>query len=272
MQENNTLRFRGLNEETRTAGPGIRLEYFTKGCHRGITSPCEGCFNEDTWSFDGLFKAFTVDELVDNILFKATTKNVTFCGGEPILQGKLLVEVVKKVKAIDPDFHFVLYTSYDYEQLLKNKRLSVKTNTSKHSSNTIETIREYSHNTQVVSIVSRDGKESISYLHNILNKKDLITILDVFDLVVDGDYRHELRLTNHETMHTGGFIGSSNQKVIYDYDAKKNELLYYPSALYPYVEGVLEKDQLFCKYCLTATTNHITELCTSCEKEKDKHE
>ena len=174
------------------SGPGVRLEYFTKGCHRGITSPCEGCFNEDTWSFDGLFKAFTVDELVDNILFKATTKNVTFCGGEPILQGKLLVEVVKKVKAIDPDFHFVLYTSYDYQKLLKNKRLSVKTSTKKHSQNTIDTLKDYSYNTQVISISSKDSIQHFTYLHNILNKKDLLAILDNFDLVVDGDYRHEI--------------------------------------------------------------------------------
>lgn len=270
MQEKNILRFRGLNENTRTAGPGVRLEYFTKGCHRGITSPCEGCFNEDTWSFDGLFKAFTVDELVDNILFKATTKNVTFCGGEPILQGKLLVEVVKKVKAIDPDFHFVLYTSYDYQKLLKNKRLSVKTSTKKHSQNTIDTLKDYSYNTQVISISSKDSIQHFTYLHNILNKKDLLAILDNFDLVVDGDYRHELRLTNHETMHTGGFIGSSNQKVIYGYDPKTYEILYYPSASYPYVDGVLEKGQLFCDRCLTPTTNHKTALCASCEKESEK--
>lgn len=255
------LRFRGLNEETRTAGPGVRLEYFTKGCHRGITSPCPGCFNEDTWSFDGPFKEFTVDELVENILFKSTTNNITFCGGEPILQARLLLQVVKKLKKINPKFHFVLYTSYNYKRLMQLGKLDITTNSKDHSPNTIQTLKEYSYNTRVVNFSSGEDEKFV-YSHQILDKKTILDIIDTFDLVVDGEYRHELRLTNHKTMHSGGFIGSSNQKVIYG--RNKDKLLYYKSEDYPYVDGVLNKDEIFCKNCLSPTKNYKEELCNEC--------
>jgi len=75
------IKFIGVTKDARTAGPGKRLELFTKGCIRGVVSPCEGCFNKSTWTFEGKFRKLTVEELTRILYQDAWNKQVTSCGG-----------------------------------------------------------------------------------------------------------------------------------------------------------------------------------------------
>ncbi|OXB94862.1 4Fe-4S cluster-binding domain-containing protein [Parageobacillus galactosidasius] len=197
------LRFIGVTKDATTAGPGKRLELFTKGCIRGVISPCEGCFNETTWAFEGPYREMTVDECVEMIDRDAWNRQVTFCGGEPILQAKAITKVAKKLKEIDPTFHIILYTAYKVDTLMK---YGLKfTWIPKYGDAMRNHLMDYSyaysremHRTQFIILTPNDVKELMEYV----------------DWIIDGDYQADKRLTTHETMHDGWFIGSSNQRIV----------------------------------------------------------
>lgn len=234
----NVLRFIGINKDARTAGPGRRLELFTKGCIRGVVSPCKHCFNEATWTFEGKFKEYKVKDLVEMIARDSWNRQVTFCGGEPMLQARNIMKVAKKLKKIDPTFHIIMYTMYKLDVLLEHG-LSFTWYKDRHGDAMFDHLLGYSRGYSIIRIAADDKKEksfidlTMSDLKptivkfQILSKEDVRKLLKYIDIIVDGEYKHELRMTTHETMHDGGFIGSSNQRVIFCKDTLlSNKLIY----------------------------------------------
>ncbi|MDP3387411.1 MAG: pyruvate formate-lyase-activating protein [Eubacteriales bacterium] len=79
-------------------GPGLRIIFFLQGC----PLRCLYCHNPDTWQLD---KGTLIDDeaIVGKALrYKPYFKNnggVTFSGGEPLLQAKELVDILKTLKA-----------------------------------------------------------------------------------------------------------------------------------------------------------------------------
>lgn len=262
------LRFIGITKDARTAGPGKRLELFTKGCIRGVVSPCEGCFNQITWSFEGEYKEFTVDELIELINRDAWNRQVTFCGGEPILQAKNLALVAKKLKEIDSTFHFVMYTMYKLDVLMKYglKFTWVK---DKHEEAMLHQLLDYA---SQYTIKERDEfKRPIRVNMTLLTPEEVKEVMRHIDYIVDGEYKHELRLTTAEFMHDGGFIGSSNQRVIFASETMQlsngDKLLYIPSD--QYMEQYAQHSH--CKACGHIVKHH--EFCNHlCEKRFNKRE
>ena len=43
------MRYAGLIKNDFTAAPGVSVSFFTQGCPHH----CPGCFNKDTWDFEG---------------------------------------------------------------------------------------------------------------------------------------------------------------------------------------------------------------------------
>lgn len=101
-------------------GPGIRTVIFMQGCKLR----CIFCHNPETWS--GKYNLeITSDELLKRILkyknYYGNNGGVTFSGGEPLLQPKFLIAILKRLK--DFGIHTCLDTSgcgigY-YEEILK---------------------------------------------------------------------------------------------------------------------------------------------------------
>jgi organic radical activating enzyme len=210
------LRLIGVNKDSLTAGPGKRLELFTKGCIRGVLSPCEGCFNESTWTFEGLSREVTVDECVDMIQRDAWNRQVTFCGGEPILQAKAITQIAKKLKSIDTDFHIILYTAYKMDTLMKYGLRF--TWIPRYGEAMRDHLMDYAH-------AYEEKGDRIQFV--ILTPDDVRELMKYVDWIIDGDYRQEQRMTTHETMHEGWFIGSSNQRIILcEYTLQHGSLLY----------------------------------------------
>lgn len=246
------LRFMGVNKDTTTAGPGKRLELFTKGCIRGVIAPCQGCFNESTWTFEGQFRGLTVDEVVDICVADAWNRQVTFCGGEPILQAKALAKVAKRLKEIDPTFHFVMYTAYKLDTLMK---YGLKfTWLSKHGQGMYESLKEFSDSYTV-------RKTSVEF--TILTPEDVHELMQYIDLIVDGDYQMDKRLTTSQYMHDGWFVGSSNQRVIFaPASANIGELLYLPADKY----NEQRSQTKHCKCCgheLVNKTDYCNKTCSA---------
>ncbi|WP_430809715.1 MULTISPECIES: pyruvate formate-lyase-activating protein [unclassified Carboxylicivirga] len=89
-------------------GPGIRLVIFLQGCN----FKCLYCANADTITAKGGSET-TVEELVsmanNQKAFFGKKGGVTFSGGEPLLQAKQLVPVVKALK--EAGFHICIDTN-----------------------------------------------------------------------------------------------------------------------------------------------------------------
>lgn len=224
------LRFMGVNRDTQTAGPGKRLEFFTKGCIRGVVSPCQGCFNESTWTFAGQFRGMTTEEVVNICKETSWNRQVTFCGGEPILQAKMLTDVAKQLKEIDPTFHFVMYTAYKLDTLMKYglKFTWVK---KKHGEAMINQLLDYCADAKPLEY-DKSG-DAIKMEITILQPGDVHNLMRYIDLIVDGDYQMDKRLTTSKYMHEGWFIGSSNQRVINaPLSIQSDELIYIGAAEY----------------------------------------
>lgn len=89
-------------------GPGVRVVVFLQGC----PLRCIYCHNPEAWEFNKNLE-FTSEELVRRILkyknYFEKNGGVTFSGGEPLYQGKFLLETLKLCKQLN--IHTCLDTS-----------------------------------------------------------------------------------------------------------------------------------------------------------------
>jgi pyruvate formate lyase activating enzyme len=79
-------------------GPGIRFVVFMQGC----PLRCQYCHNPDTWKIDA-GKVVSAKTLLDEILkytsfMKFSKGGVTFSGGEPLVQKKALLPLLRELK------------------------------------------------------------------------------------------------------------------------------------------------------------------------------
>lgn len=82
-------------------GPGLRLVVFLQGCN----FRCLYCANPDTIDLKGESKETSADEIVRMAMnqrpFFGKKGGVTFSGGEPTAQAKVLIPLVKRLKELD---------------------------------------------------------------------------------------------------------------------------------------------------------------------------
>ncbi len=104
------LRIAGTVNDSIVDGPGIRFTIFTQGCPHN----CKGCHNPQTHSFDGGEIADT-EELLAKIRSNPLLDGVTFSGGEPFCQAKVLAALGRQIHEIG--LNIITYTGYTFEQL-----------------------------------------------------------------------------------------------------------------------------------------------------------
>lgn len=81
-----------LEHDSIVNGPGLRAVLWTQGCRQA----CPGCQNPETWTEDPSVGATVTIEKVKEELRKLKGQSgITFCGGEPMLQCKALLEIAK---------------------------------------------------------------------------------------------------------------------------------------------------------------------------------
>lgn len=97
-------------------GLGWGASLYTQGCH----FHCKGCFNSETWDFNG-GKEFTLDNVADIIMLNQPGYITRFSvlGGEPLekcnwLELGILLEDVKNAKS---SIKIWLYTGYKIEDI-----------------------------------------------------------------------------------------------------------------------------------------------------------
>lgn len=111
------MKYNNLIKNDFTAGTGVCVSVFLQGCpHK-----CEGCFNPETWRFDG-GQEFTVDtlkEIINSLTANGIHRNLCILGGEPLCYENafLTYMIMSEVKSKLPDTKIFIWTGYTYEYL-----------------------------------------------------------------------------------------------------------------------------------------------------------
>ena len=108
------MRWAKIRTEDIANGPGFRVSIYVQGCN----NHCPGCFNPETWDFEG-GKEFT-DKVKSKFLELGKNKKIagfSILGGEPLQQGKDMLDLVKEIKETYPDKTIWMWTGCVYEEL-----------------------------------------------------------------------------------------------------------------------------------------------------------
>lgn len=111
------MRFAGYSNFETANGEGTGVSLFTQGCH----FHCPGCFNQETWDFDG--GAAWDDEAKAEFLRMVSDphiQRVSILGGEPLADENIedVLDLVLEVYNRYPDKVIWVYTGYQYEDIL----------------------------------------------------------------------------------------------------------------------------------------------------------
>lgn len=96
-------------------GPGVRVGLFVSGC----PIHCPGCFNQETWDFNG-GKLFSVG--TERMVMESITEHIaglSILGGEPLCNENIpaVSELVKMFGWNFPDKTIWLWTGYEWDQV-----------------------------------------------------------------------------------------------------------------------------------------------------------
>lgn len=101
---------------------GIVTSIFFCGC----TFQCPDCFNKEIWDFNAGNK---FDEMAKNQLFSylsnPNVKGLSVLGGEPLMQGEELRDLLKEVKEKYPNKMIYLWTGFYLSEIKDDVRLGI---------------------------------------------------------------------------------------------------------------------------------------------------
>ncbi len=113
----NKISILDILHDTTVDGPGFRTSIYAAGC----THRCMGCHNPDSWNIaNGSLQ--TVDSLLQTIK-ENEFANVTFSGGDPLMQVDGFIELAKRIKT-ETKKTIWCYTGFVFEQVAKSEKLS----------------------------------------------------------------------------------------------------------------------------------------------------
>jgi len=112
------MRYNAIQRCEYVNGNDIGVSLYIQGC----SIRCKGCFNPETWDFEGgeEFDTAAYDKLIE-LLDKPYVARLSILGGEPLERRNwedlnlLLFKVLKH----NPDLKIWLYTGYDYSFIMR---------------------------------------------------------------------------------------------------------------------------------------------------------
>ena len=116
------MRYNKIRKMDISNGPGVRVSIFFQGCH----FHCPGCFNSDTWDFDG-GKEFN-DETINHILDLCNNEVITglsILGGEPLNPKNIdgSTRLAKRFKEKYPNKTIWLWSGYLFDEYIHDKEI-----------------------------------------------------------------------------------------------------------------------------------------------------
>ncbi len=109
----NKIYVANIVDNTIVDGEGFRTSLYVSGCDIN----CEDCHNKDWWDINK-GTPMSVEEVFEKINFELT--NITFIGGEPMLQAKALSLLAEKIKQ-ETNKTIWIYSGHTYEEILENQ-------------------------------------------------------------------------------------------------------------------------------------------------------
>lgn len=113
----NKLSILNIIHDTTVDGPGFRTAIYGAGCMH----QCLACHNPHSWNIAN-GDLYAVDKLL-SIIKENEFSNVTFSGGDPLMQVQGFAELAKLIKK-ETNKNIWCYTGFTYEQILKSEELS----------------------------------------------------------------------------------------------------------------------------------------------------
>jgi anaerobic ribonucleoside-triphosphate reductase activating protein len=117
-QHGERLNIASFTSSTKVLGPGLRSAVWVQGCPRH----CVGCIAEE-WLALRPNHLITPEKLVEDLMTE-TVQGLTISGGDPMLQSSGLTRLVLLAKE-RRDIDVIVYTGYQYEQLLGMRNPSI---------------------------------------------------------------------------------------------------------------------------------------------------
>lgn len=105
-------------------GEDVGVSLYTQGC----PIKCQGCFNLETWDFDGGYLLTTKEEkLIYQYLKEKSIKRFSVLGGEPLIKKNLfqLNYILCTIKTNWPDKKIWIYSGYTWEQLQEKRKKDI---------------------------------------------------------------------------------------------------------------------------------------------------
>ena len=114
------MRYAGVIQNDVVNGQGVCVSFWTQGCPHH----CEGCFNPETWDFNGGYEAPSdlAERIVKAISANGIQRNFSVLGGEPLSpwNRKWVLEILESVLSSCPKTKIFLWTGYEMSELLTN--------------------------------------------------------------------------------------------------------------------------------------------------------
>ena len=108
------MRYASIRKMDISNGPGVGVSLFVQGCDIN----CPGCFNKETWDFNG-GKEWDeeTEEIFLSLADRPQIKRISILGGEPLAKRNVedVLLLVKKIKKRFPQKALWLFTGYNFE-------------------------------------------------------------------------------------------------------------------------------------------------------------
>ena len=112
------MRYAQIREMDISNGKGVGMALFVQGCH----FHCSGCFNQETWDFNGGKEWNSeIEEKFINLADKPYIKRISILGGEPLADENVesVLELLNKIKLkYGTTKQIWLYSGYVWEDII----------------------------------------------------------------------------------------------------------------------------------------------------------
>ena len=117
------MRFSKIKDNDIANGEGIVMSLWTQGCPHH----CKGCFNMETWDFNGgkEFKEEDKEYILQNIDKNNIKRNLSILGGEPLCNQNIqgVISLCKAFKEKYPKKNIYVWTGYVLEEFNDTQKL-----------------------------------------------------------------------------------------------------------------------------------------------------
>lgn len=114
------MRYSSMRNLDISNGEGVGVSLFVQGC----PFHCFGCFNSDTWDFNGgkEWTEKTKDKFM-KLINRPYIKRISFLGGECLAEQNLdeILSLIKQIRISFPDKTIWLYTGYSYSEIFRGQ-------------------------------------------------------------------------------------------------------------------------------------------------------